>query len=347
MWRDITLFRFPNAKILIFVIINKVLLRLGYVMRLRFSWLAMLLMLALTKVSAQYDVHFTHYWAMDNFYNPAAMNKNNQLNLVASYSMQMAGYEHRPSTMYVGANSYMPWGQGRQSAGAGFLNETIGLFTHRRIFANYAYKLKVGGGWMNVGAQVGLLNEEFDGGGLDVIDANDPAFPTSAEKGTGLDLGAGVYYNYKIFYAGLSAQHITSPVITYGKGGGKGAELRVLPAFYFQSGCNIQLRNPLLSIQPTVQAATDLGTLRVDITLRGTYQYQSNSYYAGISYSPGTSVTILLGGRVKKVLVGYAYELFTNGIGWQTGSHDLVVEYQMDVDFFKKGKNVHKSVRYL
>lgn len=305
------------------------------------------LTLILSGASAQYDVHFTHYWEMENFYNPAAMNRNSRLNLVGTYSIQLAGYTNQPMTMFAGANSRMPWGQDRHSAGIGFLNESIGLFKHRRLFANYAYKIGIGGGWLNVGAQVGMLNEEFNSKELDVIDSGDPAFPTGSEKGTGLDIGAGLFYKYRSIYAGLSAQHLTSPVITYGKGEGRGAELEIKPALYFQGGCNIQLRNPLLSIQPGVQAATDLGMVRVDLTVRGTYQFQSNSYYAGLSYSPGTSVTFLLGGRIRQVLVGYAYELFTNGVGWQTGSHDLVIGYSMDVDFFKKGKNLHKSVRYL
>ena len=316
-------------------------------MRCRLTLLVIFLTLTFANAGAQYDVHFTHYWEVDNFYNPAAMNKNGKVNLTGSYSKQFADYTHSPSTMFFGANSVLPWGEGHQSAGIGFLNETIGLFTHRRIFVNYAYKLRLGDGWINAGAQAGLLSEQFASDKLDVIDTGDPAFPSGSEKGSGLDIGAGVYYNYKIFYVGVSAQHLTSPVITYGKGEGKTAELRIDPAFYFISGCNIQLRNPLLSIQPTVQAATDLGTFRLDLTLRGTYQYQSNSYYIGATYSPGTSVTFLFGGRIRQVLVGYAYELFTNGIGWTSGSHDLILGYQLDVDFFKKGKNVHKSVRYL
>ncbi len=316
-------------------------------MRFRRLVLTVISVLLCAAARSQYDVHFTHYWELDNFYNPAAMNKNSRLNLVGSYSKQFADYRHSPSTMFFGANTVLPFGERRQSAGAGFLTESIGLFKHQRIFVNYAWKFRVGEGWINAGGQLGMLSEQFDHGGLDIIDADDPAFPSGNEKGTGLDVGVGLYYSYRMFYAGLSAQHITSPVITYGKGEGTGAELKIDPALYFQGGCNIRLRNPLISIQPSVQAATDMGTFRLDMTVRGTYQYQSNSYYAGMTYCPGTSVTFLLGGRVRDVLVGYAYELFTNGIGWKSGSHDLVIAYQMDVDFFKKGKNLHKSVRYL
>ena len=45
--------------------------------------------------------------------------------------------------------------------------------------------------------------------------------------------------------------------------------------------------------------------------------------------------------------VGYAYEMFTSQIGAGHGNHSLIVGYQMDLDFFKKGKNRHKSIRIL
>ncbi len=328
-------------------IIKGVSFRFFTVMRTRFALLILVLALVPVGAGAQYDVHFTHYWEVDNFFNPAAMNKNHQLNIVGSYSKQFAGYINSPGAMYVGANTVIPLGEEHHSIGFCLMNEGIGLFNHRRMVLNYAFKLKLKKGSLNIGAQLGLMNEKFRSSELDVIDPDDPAFPTGDESGSGFDLGAGLYYQHSIFYLGASAQHLNSPTVTYGKGNGKNAELVIKPSLYFQGGCNIRLRNPLLSVQPGVQVSSDLGTIRCDITLRGTYQYQENSFYGGFSYCPGTSVTFLVGGRVKKVLVGYAYEMFTNGIGAQNGSHDILLGYSMDVDFFKKGKNLHKSVRYL
>lgn len=313
-----------------------------------FILFAAFLTCAATGLKAQYDVHFSQYWAMENFYNPAAMNRNSQMNITAAYSMQFAGYTRAPGSMFLGANTVLPWGQGSQSGGVCLFNENIGLFSHRRLFANYAYKFNFGKfGSLNIGAMAGLLNESFNSEDLDLIDPNDPAFPTGKEDGSGFDLGAGLLWQLKEYWLGLSAQHLTSPTVTYGKSEGKTAELRIDPSFYLMGGCNIVLPNPLLSIQPSFQVATDLGTCRVDLTARGTYEYQSNRFSAGISYSPATSVTFFLGGQVKQVTLGYSYEMYTNGAGWLTGSHDLVIGYRMDVDFFSKGKNVHKSVRYL
>ena len=159
----------------------------------------------------------------------------------------------------------------------------------------------------------------------------------------GLDLTAGLHYTHHLFYAGLSVMHVTAPTIELGET----HEIKIDPTYYFSSGCNIQLRNPLLSIQPSMQVMTDLQAWRADITVRGIYTYDEKRYYAGLTYSPMASVAILIGGEINSISFGYAYELFISGVGLIHGSHDLYVGYVMDLDLFKKGKNKHKSIRIL
>ena len=176
---------------------------------------------------------------------------------------------------------------------------------------------------------------------------NDPAFPTGQERGTVGDLGAGMLFVHGEWYVGASAQHLNFPHVEFGKTEGKTTEMDIRPTLYLTGGCNIGLRNPLLSVQPSFLVESDLDFYRTDLSVRGTYQYDATLLYLGVSYSPGISVTAMVGGRIRDVLIGYAYEFYTSGVGALNGSHDLMVSWQTDVDFFKKGKNVHKSVRYL
>ena len=39
--------------------------------------------------------------------------------------------------------------------------------------------------------------------------------------------------------------------------------------------------------------------------------------------------------------------MYTSKISPANGSHELYVGYQMDLNFHKKGRNLHKSVRHL
>ena len=121
----------------------------------------------------------------------------------------------------------------------------------------------------------------------------------------------------------------------------------ISPTLYLTGGCNIHFRNPLLQVQPAILVESDLKFFRTDISVKGSYTYDSALFYIGTTYSPGISVTAMAGGKYRNVLIGYAYEFFTSGVGSLNGSHDLMVSWQTEVDFFKRGKNAHKSVRYL
>ena len=301
------------------------------------------LLLAAVAAQAQFDTHFTHYWALQGYYNPAVAGLSGRLNIYGTYAMQMAGYTNAPATMLVGADMVLPTEKKNQAVSANLYNESIGLFTNQRLFAGYAYRFDLLGGRLAIGASVGSLEQKFDGSKVKAEEAGDDAFPSSEVDGMGLDLTAGIHYIHPLFYAGMSVMHVTAPTIELGEA----HEIKIDPTLYFSGGCNIQLKNPLLSIQPSLQVMTDLQAWRADLTLRGTYTYDEKRYYAGFTYSPMTSVAILLGGEINSVSFGYAYELFTSGVGLIHGSHDLYVGYVMDLDLFKKGKNKHKSIRIL
>lgn len=310
--------------------------------------LALLVILApCLKVSSQYDVHFTHFREMENFYNPAAMNRDSRLNAVMSFSMQMAGYTHAPVSLYAGASSRLPFGRGRHSASLSLFNENIGLFESQRMAFDYAYKIGIGKGWLNIGFQAGVMSQTFNGQDVVAKDGGDPAFPNGNGKGTGADLGAGLFYMYGDLYLGASCQHLNSPHIEFGKPDAAQSYMDIGPTYYIQGGYNIKTKSPLFEIQPCFMLASDLQSLRADVQAKAVYRYEKFDMYGGLTWSRGTSWTVLLGGTCGNLTVGYAYEMFTRGVGMANGSHDLLVNWKKDVDFFKKGRNSHKSVRYL
>ena len=98
------------------------------------------------------------------------------------------------------------------------MNDEIGLFSHKRITAQYAFKRRLFGGMLSIGVQGGLLNETFDGGKVDLDMADDPAFTKSDITGNALDLGGGIYYSHRSgWYVGASVQHALAPVIELGE----------------------------------------------------------------------------------------------------------------------------------
>ena len=305
-------------------------------------------MLAMTAVvvRAQQDAAFNHYWSLQSFYNPAVSGLGGKLEVHGVYSMQMTGYEHAPATMVVTADMPLWMLSADHGAGVGFVNDEIGLFSHKKFFVQYAYHQRLFKGRLSGGIRGGMLSESFDGSGLNLIDTNDPAFPTSQADGTAFDIDAGLRYDGRCWYAGVSAMHLLSPKVELGDN--KVNEYQVPSSFYFTGGYNITLRNPLLKVQTSAIVASDFGSSwRASATGILFYNAPKGRLYAGVAYSPTISVSLLIGGDFHGIQLGYCYESYTSGVGMLQGTHELSISYVTDLDFFKKGRNRHQSVRIL
>lgn len=292
---------------------------------------------------AQYDVSFGHYFDLEPSYNAAAVGKQSKLNVAAAYAMDLAGFKRNPQTMYVGADLPFYFLKSYHGAGIQLINDKLGLFTHQRLALQYAFKVKLFGGTLSTGISAGLLSESFDGTKVDLEDSSDPAFSSSKLDGNSIDLGAGLYYTRGKLYVGLSAQHLNSPLIKLGETN----ELKVDATYYLTGGYDIRLRNPYLTIKPSFLVRTDGVAWRGDITGRLVYTNDKKMMYLGVGCSPTNSVTVLIGGNVHGVIMGYSYEMYTSAINPGNGSHELFIGYQMDLNLTKKGRNLHKSVRTL
>lgn len=293
--------------------------------------------------SAQYDVSFGHYWALEPSFNPAAVGKESKLNVAVAYAMQLAGFEHNPNTMYAAADMPVYALNAYHGVGVQIINDAIGLFSHKRFGLQYAYQQRLFGGTLSVGGQASLLSENFDGSKLEVIDDSDPALATSEVNGTGLDFSVGIYYRHRRWYVGASVLHLNAPTVELGEKN----ELSVSSSYYLTGGYNIRLKNPFLSIHTSVLGRTDGVAYRADVSGRLIYNHEKRVMYAGLSYSPTNSVTVVIGGNVRGIHLGYSYEVYTSAINIGNGSHEIFVGYQTELNLYKKGRNLHKSVRIL
>ncbi len=294
-------------------------------------------------VMAQYDPSFSHYWSMETAYNPGAAGKQDKINAVIAYNMSMVGFEHNPRTMYLSGDMPFYALGAYHGVGVQMINDDIGVFSHKKFSVIYALKQKLAGGVLSIGIQPTMLSENLNGSKVDLEESNDPAFSTSDVTGSAFDLSFGLYYKRKNWYAGAAVQHLLGPTVELGESN----ELPVYQTYYLTAGCNIQLRNPFLTIQPSLMGRFDGVGYRADLTARLTYTYEKRIMYAGVGYSPTNSFTAYLGGSFHGIMLGYSYEIYTSAIPVGNGSHELFVGYQTDVNLFKKGRNRHQSVRLL
>lgn len=301
------------------------------------------MLLSVATARGQQAPAFSHYWDMETQFNPAAAGRSPQLSITGALRTNASGFENSGSTMFAGADMAFAIGRTRHGVGATFQKDAIGLFAHQRFGVQYAYHLKLLGGTLSIGAEVDMLNEKVDGSKADLADANDPAFPSSEMSGSKFDFSAGLYYQHKNWYAGLSMLNITAPTVLLGETN----EISLKSLYNFTAGYNIRTRNPLFTIVPSVMLRYDGADFKSDITARLLYAKDKKRLYGGASYSPQHSVTLFVGGRFHGVDISYSYEANTEGLGIESGHHEVTLGYRLDLDLGKKGKNAHRSVRFL
>lgn len=292
---------------------------------------------------AQYDPAFVQYWDLAPEYNPASVGRSPQLTINAAYQAHATGFSDAGGTMYAGADIALQLGKTRHGVGAVFQNDQIGLFSHKRFSVQYAYHTRLFGGQLSLGVEADMLAESIDGSKADLGEGSDPAFPTSQVTGSKFDGSAGLWYTHGPWYAGLGMQHVTSPEVNMGDSW----KMAVTPLYNFTAGYNIKTKSPFVKIAPSVMLRYQGTDFRADLTARIIYSHEKLQLFGGGTYTPNRSVTLCFGGTVHDVVLSYAYEANTSGMGISSGNHELCLGYRLPLNFGKKGKNKHQSVRFL
>ena len=308
-------------------------------------------------VRAQFDPQIGQYMFMRSVYNPAVVGEGDLMKVYGSHRMQFTGIMDAPMTTNFSFSSPFVIGKTSHAAGVRFMNDRFGLFSNQSFYAEYAYRLKLGKGYLSVGADLGFINLSFavDSVNLkDVADlvkdhayhnATDNAIPEASGQngvsGMGFDLGVGVYYSTPTWWAGVSYGHVTQPRLQWSDK----AEVEVRGTFFAAGGYNWRLRDKKWLLMPSAMLQTDFAGWDVNLTMLAQL---NNRYRFGLGYRIAGSVNVLLGMDIINGLqVGYTYELPANGLIRESyGSHELYLAYGFNV-LKPKRTNRYKSVRYL
>lgn len=312
----------------------------------RLFFCMILLITCVIGARAQYEAQLSQYFSAMGYYNPAYAGTTSDLNLFALHRQQWVGIKGAPKSFFVTADMPLKLGKTNNGIGLVFFTEGIGLFQNTHVAGQYAYKQKLLGGTLSIGLQIGIVNQSFDGTKVYIPASSyhqkeDQAIPTTQVSGVALDMNAGLYYTHKHFYAGLGVTHFTEPEISLNEY----ASTYISSTYNLTGGYNIQFRNPLYELQPSVCMKTDMQSFQADITARLVYNKMFNG---GFSWRINESVIVLLGATFGKFQVGYAYDFPTTPIlKGSSGSHEIMVSYRLKLKKTKTGKNRHKSVRIL
>ncbi len=284
---------------------------------------------------AQTGAAVAQYYQTPNLYNPAFAGFADYAHVRAGGRLQWVGIEDAPRTYAMLADAPFRLGKQRMGGGLVVLRDTYGLYSSLQASAQVSAKRQKWGGEFSLAVQGGLYNQKYKGSQEPVDDDEIQADGTVvADKDTSkdaFDLGIGLSYSRNNWYAALSCQHLTNPLIKQ--------------TLYFQAACNIAIKNTLFEVMPSVIASTDFSSGHGIATVRMRYRRMLS---AGIGYRYDEGVCAMLGAEIKNFYIGYAYEHSTSALGKaSSGSHEVWVGYAFKLNLPDKTKHRHRSVRFM
>lgn len=312
----------------------------------------------------QTDAQFTQYYEVPNYYNPSAIGLTDFVKIRAGARLQWIGIDNAPQNFIGAANMPLKLGKKRLGVGVVLESGSEGLFRSLSLDAQVAYKLRFLKGELSIGFNIGYRDQKFKGSEVflpdndDYHDSSDSGIPTTDLTGNALNLGLGLWYTHKYFWAGLSCTHLNSPTITFSagengatsggtdaEGGVKNYEFEVRRTLYFMAGGNIPIKNTLFEVMPTVMVKSDLTFTRAEAMARVRY---NRFLTAGIGYRYDDALLVTLAAEFKNFFLGYSYDYSTSAIAKaSSGSHEIFAGYSLKLDFSEKNRNKHKSIRIM
>lgn len=306
--------------------------------------------------SAQSDGVMTQYYEVPTYYNPAAAGETDFVKIRGGSRLQWVGIEKAPKTFLMTADMPVRLFGKRFGIGAVVRQESRGLYSDMAAGIQAGYKFRLLKGEFTIALQAGMVNETFKGsevyipGDDDYHQPTDDGIPTSDLTGTSFDIGLGVWYTHKWFYAGLSCTHITSPSIGLTMEGSESTEAQsyefnVGRTLYFTAGSNIPIKNTLFEVMPSVLVKSDFTFTQAEVTARIRY----NKFLSGgIGYRYQDAVSLMLGVDFRNFYLGYSYDYPTSAISRaSSGSHEIFAGYKLKLDFSDKNRHRHKSIRIM
>ena len=296
---------------------------------------------------AQFDPQIGQYMYLPTAFNPAAAGDDDLMKVAGLHRMQFTGIKNAPMTTYFSFSSPFVIGKTKHAAGVRFMNDKFGLFSNQALHAQYAYKHRIGKGYLSAGLDLGFANISFAKDSVHVPDAeyftsSDQALPTG-QGGNAMtfDLGVGIWYSAPTWWVGASMSHLTFPTLHWSDE----SDFHLKGTMYVTGGYNWRLRNKNWVLKPSALVMTDFREWDINLSMMAELK---EKYRFGLSYRILGNVGILLGiDIISGLQLGYTYEIPTSALIYESyGSHEIYLAYGFDI-LKPKRTNRYKSVRYL
>lgn len=157
-------------------------------------------------LNAQQDAQYTQFMFNKLALNPAYAGSAKGTCLTGLYRNQWVEFEGHPVTQVLSMHTSLR--DDRVGIGATFIRDRIGPSTSTKVNLNYAYRIPFENGDLAIGLMGTIRNYKLDFSDVPLNDNNDLLIDAPQGNQVNVNAGAGVYYENKKFYAGLSIPHL-------------------------------------------------------------------------------------------------------------------------------------------
>lgn len=270
------------------------------------------------QVMAQREMNLPEYHFNPASYNPAYAGTTEYLSLATSYLSKWVGIKGAPRV--INLNAHSPISYKNLSAGIGIFQNKIALTSITSLYIDAAYYI-----------QINEKNDRISFGlraGTDFLSTNYTELHGKTDKlkenlsETKANVGAGIYYYNKKYFAGISALSLTNSKLIE-------PNYNIYGGYLFDINPNIKLR-PTAMIKISEETVFDL-------------EIATNIYkkaWIAVGYQTNNSIkAYTLFNATTKLSIGYNYTYMSANIGkYAGGTHQLSLAYQFKSKLFAKEK---------
>ncbi len=291
------------------------------------------------------DLVFSQYFNAPLRLNPAfaGIGVGPQFNI--NYRLQWPGISQTFESYALGYNQY--FNKIKSGIGVSATSDSAGDGTikHQSLGLTYMYKMRLVNDWeLRIGLELGYTQSILDWDKLVFYDQIDPisgpapggmVIPSLEQRPENLnngylDVGTGLLvYNTK-WYAGLSMQHLNSPVNDFLNDQNRGVDSNGIPIlFNIHGGYQFILESGNNRTKPTFLSPSILFAKQADYNQLniGTHLHLRNLIMGVMfrhTFNNSDALIFSVGASVDNIKINYSFDFTTSALGFTTkGSHEL------------------------
>lgn len=273
----------------------------------------------LSAANSQQLPQYSQYMMNGFLLNPAMAGSVDYSPIRITARQQWTGIKDAPATYAVSGHTPIGMNMG---VGGYIFTDMFGPVSRTGIQGSYAYHIKINSETnLGFGLSFSAFQYVLDENNLHIIDQGDYVINGGTETVFIPDANFGSYLYSEKYFVGLAAQQLIQFKINLGDNDNNTNQM--VRHYFITGGYKFSLGEEF-DLQPSVLIkGTEKSPFQIDVNLKAFYK---RNYWLGVSYRSQDAIIALLGIKIDKYYIGYAFDYtLSNIINYTSGSHEIMI----------------------